>query len=178
VKASEIEARIRDWAALRRLEQTHLESWMALAETDRSALLNVAEGLRLRTGQFTAALAMLQEISLRDQQSITGILARNEIRQIMRRADSAPGKGRAFLDELRAIRFPRLKQMTHELAAAIADLSLPLGINVILPHELASDELRIEIVARSGEELEARINAVAQNVRGLRRVIEMLGGVF
>ena len=36
-------ARIRAWAAARRLPEAHLARWLAMAEADRSALLEAAE---------------------------------------------------------------------------------------------------------------------------------------
>jgi hypothetical protein len=170
------ETRIRRWAAERRLERAHLETWLALDESDRVALLDIAEARRLRTGQFVIAFAMLNEIAVRECEHIAAILARGEIRRILDQAGSTPGKAHAFVEQLRATRFPRLRQTADRLAAGVAELSLPHGIKVILPHDLASDEVRIEIVARSGEELETLIHAMTKSSAGLRRIVEMLGG--
>jgi hypothetical protein len=177
VSAVETEAGIRTWAATRRLPDAHLARWLALAETDRTTLLNLAEGLGLRTGQFITAFEMLEEIAVREREGIGGILARAGIRRILDGTGSGPGKARAFIDELRAIRFPRLKKAADRMAAEVAAMSLPRGIKVILPRNLGSDEVRIEIVARGGAELGKLIEAVARNEAGLRRIAEMIGGM-
>jgi hypothetical protein len=177
MSVADTEARIRRWAAERRLERAHVEAWLALEESDRSALLNITEALRLHTGQFVKAFAMLSEIAVREHERIAAILARGEIRRILDRAGSVPGKAHALVEQLRAIRFPRLKETTDRLAVAVAELSLPRGISVGLPHDLASDELRIEIVARGGEEMEMLIDAITKSGAGLRRLVEMLGGM-
>jgi hypothetical protein len=169
-------ARIRAWAAARRLPEAHLARWLAMAEADRSSLLEAAERLRLRTGQFVTAFEWLVEIALRDGDHIAAIVASGEIRRLLDGADSTPGRARSFVEQLRTIRFPRLKHAADRMTAALAALALPRGINVRLPHDLSSDELRIEIVAHDGDEMDKLIDALAKNRSGLKRIAAMLGG--
>ena len=172
------EAEIRAWAALRRLPDAHLERWLALEEPDRAALLEAGRRLRLRTGQFVTALELLEEIAVRDpgRGSVASVLAQDSIRQIFDGAGSVPERAHAFVEELRAMRFPKLRDTMKRLRDEVAALLLPSGINVVLPHDLASDELRIEITARGGAELEKLIDAVGRNGDGLKRIAQMLGG--
>jgi hypothetical protein len=179
----EISDTIRRWAAERHLPEPHLERWLALAHGDRVALLEIAEALRLRTGQLMTALELLQEIALRERAEhgplaapVAAILARSEIRRILDAKGSAPGRARELIETLRAIRFPRLKRAADRLAAEIAALGLPGKVKVVLPRELSSDEVRIEISAHGGAELERLIDAVAQARAGLARVAEQIGG--
>jgi hypothetical protein len=167
---------IRAWAAARRLPDAHLARWLALAEGDRAALLSIAERLRLRTGQFVAAFELLEEIALREHSTAREILVRGEIQRILDGAGSAPERARVLLEELRAIRMPRLRAESERLKREIAALGLPRGVAVMLPHELGSDELRIEIVARGGAELERLIDELGKCSAGLGRVAEMLAG--
>ena len=171
-----VESRIRAWAEMRRLPEVHLGRWLALAHVDRAALLETAERLRLRTGQFVTALELLEEIALRDHEGIAGVLARGEIRRILEGTGSAPGRAHSLVEQLRAARFPRLKRTIDRLRSEIAALALPGGIRVVLPADLSSDELRIEIRANGGAELERLIGAIDKNAAGLRRIAEMLGG--
>src|ERR1700724_3840619 len=137
MSAADIGIRIRAWAETRRLPHTHLARWLALDQQDSAAVLALADHLRLRTGQFISALEMIEEIAVRDRATVAAVLARSEIRRILDRTGSAPGRGpgrsRALLDQLRAIRFPRLKRTADRLAAEIAALGLPRGIAVVLP---------------------------------------------
>ncbi len=174
---------IRRWAAERHLPDAHLRRWLALANDDRAALLEVAETLRLRTGQFVAAFDLIEEIALRQrgtaaslQVTIAAILARREIRRILDGTGSAPGRARELIDTLRALRFPRLKRTIERLAAEIASLGLPRGVKVVLPRELSSDEVRIEISAGGGTELARLIDSVAQARAGLERIADLVGG--
>ncbi len=176
MSAGIVESRIRSWAEKRRLPKAHLGRWLALAHEDRVALLETAERLRLRTGQFVTALELLDEIALRDRESIAGVLARNEIRRILEGTGSAPGRAQSLVEQLRVACFPRLKRTIDRLRTEIAALALPPGIRVVLPVDLSSDELRIEIRASGGAELERLIGAIDRHAAGLRRIAEMLGG--
>jgi len=178
-----LDDRIGRWATERHLPDAHLRRWLVLADDDRSALLELAETLRLRTGQFVAAFELIDEIALRERAAdapvevtITTILARREIRRILDGTGSAPGRARELIETLRAIRFPRLKRAADRLAAEIAALGLPGGVKVILPKELSSDEVRIEILAHGGTDLARLIDAVAQARVGLGRIADLVGG--
>ena len=166
---------IRQWAAERRLPEAHRERWLALASDDRTAILKVAEGLRLRTGQLVAAFELLEEIALREHVAIAAILATDEIRRILDGAGSAPGRARELLEALRAKRFPRLQRMADRLAAEIRGLGLPGGIKVVLPKELSSDEIRIEISARGDADLQNLIDAITRARTGLGRIADLTG---
>jgi hypothetical protein len=183
VSRPETDGAIRRWAVERHLPDAHLRRWLALAHEDRAALLELAGTLRLRTGQLVTVFELLEEIAVREgatnvsiEVTIAAILARHEIRRILDATGSAPGRARALIDTLRAIRFPRLKRTADRLAAEIAALGLPRSVKVVLPKELASDEVRIEISAHGGAELERLIDSVAQARAGLGRVADLIGG--
>lgn len=176
IEMAAIDHAIRRWAAERRLPRAHLERWLGLGEGDRAALLETAERLRLRTGQFVSAFEMLEEIAVRERSSIAAELARGEIRRTLAAAGSAPGRARQLLEALRARRFPRLKRATERLAAAVARLGLPPGIRVVLPRELSSDEVRVEISAHGAEEMARLIDALAHSRDGLERLADLAGG--
>lgn len=167
---------IRSWAAARHLPDAHLRRWLALTDEDRAALLEIAEALRLRTGQFMTAFELLEESAVRDRTTIAAILARREIRRILDGTGSAPGRARELLDALRAIRFPRLKRTAERLAKEVAALGLPYGVSVVLPKDLGSDEVKVEISAHDGAELERLIDTVGQARAGLIRIADLIGG--
>ncbi|HLW71880.1 MAG TPA: hypothetical protein VKS22_14795 [Candidatus Binataceae bacterium] len=168
--------RIRDWAVQRRLPAAIVERWLGLDAADRDALLALAEGLRLRTGQFVSAFELLEETRLRDGGDVAGILARGELRGVIEGGGSRPERAHLLLEGLRAIRFPRLRAAAAGLAEKIAELKLPLSIRVVLPQNLGSDELRVELTARSGAELEELLDALAARRTALCRIADALGG--
>jgi hypothetical protein len=167
---------VRAWGEHRRLERTHLERWLALDDESAAALHEAARCLRLRTGQFQTALELLEEIALRDGVSISALLARPALERILEATGAAPARARAFIEELRAIRFPRLRRYLQRMKAEIAALRLPCTVAVELPKDLASDELKIEIRVRTCAELESSLGALARCSAELGRVMELLGG--
>ncbi|HEX3408909.1 MAG TPA: hypothetical protein VHS07_01445 [Candidatus Binataceae bacterium] len=176
LEAAELDDAIRQWSVRRHLPDAHVQHWLALAGEDRAALLELAEALRLRTGQFVMAHELLDEIAVRERAALATILVRPQIRRILEATGSAPGRARELLDVLRAMRFPRLQRASDQLAAKIAELGLPTGIKVILPRALASDEVRIEISAHGAAELERLVDSLVAAREGLARVADLIGG--
>jgi len=172
----DVDAEIRDLATRRRLPRTYLARWLQLDRSDRSALLELTRALKFRTGQLVAVLDLLDEISVREQTSAAKILARPPLRRLVTGSGSAPARAHAVLDELRAIRFPRLRQITERLEAAIAALRLPRGIRILLPRELASDELTIQLAASAPGELDHLLDALLEKRGDFARILAMMGG--
>ena len=176
MKPELIDAQIRELAAARRLPESHLARWLKMDAASRAAFLEIARTLRLRTGQLVTALDTLEEISVREGASIAAILERREIKRIADGSGSAPSRASALLEALRALRFPRLKQMQEQLHAQISALKLPRGLTIDLPKDLGSDVLTVSLKVRSGAELARLLEALQHSHQGLTRVIEMLGG--
>jgi hypothetical protein len=171
-----LDDRIRALATRRYLPETHLDRWLRMDEPSRAALLAAAEDLKLRTGQLAGALEMLDEIAVRDGATPAATLARVEVRRAMKAAGSGPARAAAFLDALRAIRFPRLKRTMERLRAELSGLELPPGLSVALPKDLGSDEFEIRIRARTGADLKRLTAALVARYEGLARLAEILGG--
>jgi len=176
MNADEIDAQIRAIAAERRLPPSHLERWLAMDQPSRAAMLEIANTLRLRTGQLVAALDTLEEIAVREHVTVAAVLDHPEIRRISRRSGSAPCLASAVLEQLRRLRYPLLKEMQDDLRAEVSALNLPRGISLDLPKELGSDELTVSLRVRSGAELAHLLEALDRKRAGLTRIVEMLGG--
>ncbi len=112
----------------------------------------------------------------RESASITSILSRTEVCRVIEGNGSAPGRARGLLDVLRAIRFPRLKRMTERLVEKVAELKLPPNIRVVLPADLQSDELRLELIAHSSVELHQSLEKLVERRAALCRLADTLGG--
>src|SRR5690348_16702205 len=169
------EQSIRALAEKRRLPAAPLAKWLAMDPASRGAVLEAAQALKLRTGQMVAALDLLDEIAVRERCTPASVLAREEIRRARATRGSTPARAAAFLAALRAIRFPRLQRASARIAAAIAALRLPVGISVVLPKDLHSDELMIRLSARSGNEVRRLVQALAHKHTELARIADMLG---
>src|SRR5260370_635201 len=129
---------VRAWAEPRHLDRVHLERWLALDAYSAAALLDAAGRLRLRVGQLQGALEMLEEIALIDGMQVSAVLARAPLKRILEGVGPAPARARAFVDELRAIRFPRLGHALAQMRAEVAALKLPRSVSVTLPKDLGS----------------------------------------
>ena len=176
MNADEIDARIRELAAERRIPQSHVDQWLAMDPPSRAAMLDIARTLRLRTGQLVTALDTLDEIAVRERVTIAAILDRPEVQRVANGPGSTPSRASALLEALRTLRYPQLRKMQDELRAEVSALKLPRGIAIDLPNELGSDELTVSIRARSAAELAHLLEALDQKRAGLARIIEMLAG--
>ncbi len=173
---TDLEAKIRELAERRHLPEAHLHRWLILDEPSRVAILEAAHALKLRTGQLVAVLDLLDEIAVREKTGIAEILSRPALRRIVDGTGSAPERARASLDELRAIRFPRLREATTRLESAIAAMRLPRGITVLLPRDLASDELTIQLSVSDAHELDRLLDLLTEKRAELGRILAMIGG--
>ncbi len=152
------------------------EKWLDMATPSRMGLLDIAERLNLRTGQLLAAIDLLDEIEIRDGVSPADTLAREEIRRACQASGSAPARAAAFIEALRKIRFPRLREAVERLSAEVAALKLPSGIRVGLPKDLGSYELQIRVSARTERQLGYLIDALTEKKPGLVRIAKLMGG--
>jgi hypothetical protein len=169
-------AAIRACAESRHLPEPNTEKWLAMATPSRMGLLDIVERLKLRTGQLIAAIDLLDEIEIREGVSPAETLKREDIRRACTQGGSGPWRAAAFIDTLRAIRFPRLKLAIEQLSSEVAALKLPAGVRVELPKDLGSDELVIRVSARTGRELEKLIDTLGEKKTGLLRIVKMIGG--
>jgi hypothetical protein len=174
---AEVDRRLRRWASAKSLPPEHLQKCLALNGRSRAALLEIVESLKMHTGQFIAGLALLEEIATREASDVGEVLARPSLRRLLNTAGSGPGRARALLDELRVVRYPRLKRANERLARELAAIKLPAGIKVVLPRDLASDEVRVEIVARGSAEMERLLGCLTAKSGELTRLAAMLGGM-
>jgi hypothetical protein len=173
---AEVDRQLRRWAKAKTLPPAYVEKWLAFGECGRARLLEIAETLKMHTGQLVSALTLLEEISLREGQDVSEILARPTLRRLLDSPGSGPGRARELLSELRTLRYPGLERASQRLRAELAAIKLPRGINVVLPRDLASDEIRIEIVANGSAKLEQLLACLAAKSRELVGLAAMLAG--
>jgi hypothetical protein len=81
-----------------------------------------------------------------------------------------------LLDELRTLRYPRLKRAGQRLAEEASAIKLPPGIKITLPHDLASDEVRVEIAARTSTEMKQLLACLTAKSGEIVRLVAMLDG--
>jgi hypothetical protein len=169
-------AAIRACAESRHLDDSHTEKWLSMLTPSRMGLLDIAERLNLRTGQLAIAIDLLDEIEIREGASPAETLKRQEVQRACLSQGSGPWRAAAFIAALRKIRFPRLQEAVERLSSEVAALKLPSGVRIVLPKDLGSDELMIQVSARTGRELESLIDRLVEAKSGVIRIANLIGG--
>jgi len=148
------EKEIRDYSKAKGFHPQTLERWLSWQPDDAGALARLAIALKISENHLRDLMDWLEEISLRDRQSIHAILTSKAI------DDSAtdPRLGRAdrlkrIKEQLRRLRFPRLAETEDAIRGKIHDLKLHPEIRVTVPAGLEGGQVRIEFAAASHAEL-------------------------
>ena len=176
MNATEVDARLRRWADAKAIPAAYVTKWLAFGERGRARLLEIVEALSMRTGQCITAVTLLEEISLREGQCVDEILNQSALRRVLTSTASGPGRARELLNKLRALRYPELSRTSQRLYAELAALKLPAGLRIVLPRELASDELRVELVAHGSSELAHLLAWLTAKSGELVQLAAMLAG--
>ena len=148
------EQEIREYSTAKGFHPQTLERWLSWQADDAGALAGLAFALKISENHLRDLMDWLEEISLRDRQSIHAILTSKAI------DDSAtdPRLGRAdrlkrIKEQIRRLRFPRLAEAEDTIRAKIQELKLHPEIRVSVPPGLEGGQLRVEFAAASHAEL-------------------------
>ena len=163
------ERQIRDYSTAKGFRPQTLERWLSWQADDAGALARLAFALEISENHLRDLMDWLEEIALRDRQSIHAILTSKSI------DDSAtdPRLGRAdrlkrIKEQIRRLRFPRLAETEDAIRAKIHDLKLHPEIRLTVPPGLEGGQIRVEFSAANHEELRqlaARLKAAAESKR-------------
>ncbi|MBF8254855.1 MAG: hypothetical protein HW373_1550 [Deltaproteobacteria bacterium] len=173
------EREIRDYSTTKGFHPQTLERWLSWQADDADALARLASALKISENHLRDLMDWLEEISLRDRQSIQAILTRKSI------DDSAtdPRLGRAdrlkrIKEQIRRLRFPRLAETEDAIRAKIQDLNLHPEIRVSVPPGLEGGQVRVEFAAASHAELKqlARKLTEAADQASMPEIFDLLAG--
>lgn len=139
---------------------------MGWDQAAKDALLRLALGLKLSENHLRDLMDWLEEIALRDQTQIDGILACKTITDI----ESEPRLGRSdklkrIKEEIRRLRFPRLAQVEDSIRVRIQELKLHPQIRISVPPGLEGGRLYVEFSASSRDDLQVLIAKLADASR-------------
>lgn len=172
------EEAVRTYASAKRFHDGTRDRWLRCTPGDQSALLGVAERLRLGENQVRDLLDTFEAIAVRRGCSFTEILDDESIRCVL-----AEGRGRnetlsGLKRALRRLKFPQLSATEVRLQGLIKGVRLPSGVAMILPENLEGEELVVSIRGRSAEELRRRIDEAARLFQGaaIDEMFRVLGG--
>ena len=173
------EQEIRDYSAAKGFHPQTLERWLSWQPDDAGALAGLAIALKISENHLRDLMDWLEEISLRDRQSIHAILTSKAI------DDSAtdPRLGRAdrlkrIKEQLRRLRFPRLAETEDAIRGKIQDLKLHPEIRLTVPPGLEGGQLRIEFAAASHAELKQLATKLteAADKASMPEIFDLLAG--
>ena len=174
-----IDQQILAYGTKKAFHQKTLDRWLKLAENDRGALLALAEGLKMGENHLRDFLDWLEEISLRDGVSIRDILTGESFERI----SSNPRLGRGdklkrIKEEVRRLRYPRLRQIEGEIGKRIRELKLIPQIQMSVPPGLEGGALNVRLRATSFEELGQLVDAMGQALerKAMKEIFALLGG--
>ena len=173
------EQEIRDYATAKGFHPQTLERWLNWQPDDAGALAQLAFALKVSENHLRDLMDWLEEISLRDGQTIHAILTSKAI------DDSAtdPRLGRAdrlkrIKEQIRRLRFPRLAETEDAIRAKIQELKLHPEIRMTVPPGLEGGQLRVEFAAASHAELKLLATKLteATDKTGMAEIFDLLAG--
>jgi hypothetical protein len=160
-------------------QQQTLERWLKLGHSDRAALLDLAEGLKMGENHLRDFLDWLEEIALRDGVTLCEILRGESILRISSdRRLSRNDKLKRIKEEVRRLRFPRLARTEEEIQKWIRDMKLKSQIQITVRPGLEGGTLTVQIRATRYEELKESLGELARAFEGqsMREIFDLLGG--
>jgi hypothetical protein len=154
---------IQDYGKERGFHEQTLGRWLRLSPSDRDALLELAQGLRIGENHFRDLLDWLEEIALRDGVGLCEVLKGESFVNTL----SDPRLGRndklkRVKEELRRLRFPRLSRIEDEIQRKIRKLKLGPRIRMTVPPSLEGGVLTVQVRATSYEELKRSVVELGQ----------------
>ncbi|HEY3303523.1 MAG TPA: hypothetical protein VGL70_08315 [Candidatus Binatia bacterium] len=174
-----IDQQIQDYCRLKGFHEQTLQHWLKLSESDRQALVHLAQTLTIGENHFKDILEWLEEIALRDGASVAQILSRDALRRIA----SDPRRGRndkvkRIKDELRRQRFPRLARIEEEIHRRVREMKLKPQFQLTVPAGLEGGAVTIGMKAASYDELKRLSAELARVVdqEGMKEIFALLRG--
>lgn len=143
--------RVRAYAAERRFRAATIERWTTLAAADAEALLDLAERLRLGENQLRDLWAWLEEVALREGESLASVLANGSLRDAFGFGLGRSDQHKRFKAALRRLRYPGLAAQEARIRALVEELGLPASVRVEIPDFLEGDHVTLSVDVRNAE---------------------------
>jgi hypothetical protein len=160
------ESAVRAYAAEKRFAYATLERWLAYADGDRDALLDLAIRLRLGENQLRDLLDDIAAITARQGGGAAALLHDEALRAVLEQPLGRNEAIKALKQALRRLRYPQLNAAEQRLARLGKTLRLPAGVRLELPENLEGEHIALTLRASSAAELRAQAGALAAALRG------------
>ena len=150
------EEALKAYLAAHEVPMTVIELLSALAAEDRNAVFTLLATLKLGINKLKDFLGLLEEIALRDQQTIAAILAEPGIQAILRHDKySGPQKADLLRQALRRRRYPRLTTLEVQYQEQLTGLRLPKTVQLTTDRFFEDDALTASFRFQTPEQLRA-----------------------
>jgi hypothetical protein len=161
-----MERRLQEYLVKEALSLSAAVYFLHLDTDGQSAILPLLEALRPGENRVKEIISFLQEVSQRDGVSVSSLLARDEIEEIIHDQETPrPQRLEQLRKSLRRMRFPRLTAMEERFADYKRSLSLPPQLSLHPPLFFESEEFRMELRFknfRSFQELARILHQIAE----------------
>jgi hypothetical protein len=173
---SSISAELIAYAQEKRLTAQTRQRWLSWPEGAQVVFLPAVKELQLNENQLRDFLDWLEEITARDGNTVSEVLAHPEVRRALEAKLSRNDKLKVVKSVLRKIRYPRLSRLEDELRAAVKALDLGDRVRISFPPALEGDEVTLEIKAHNVEEVRYGLTLLQRKIEdgSLRRVFQVM----
>lgn len=138
----------------------------------RSTIFEWIFNLKFNLNQQLKYINYLIDISIKDNEAISGILSNSEYLKVYQDRDlNRPQKAKKILGLLRTRRYPRLSDSEKSFSRKISSLKLPDRVKIEHSPYFESEDYRLEITYKTGKELKLKIDELA-NIQGFEGVEE------
>jgi ParB family chromosome partitioning protein len=148
-----MEDEVKRYVLKEKVSRSNIRILSNFTSEDRMALLFPFSSLKLGENRLREMLALLEEISRRDQTRVRDIVYRPEIQAILSQKELTPSQKTDRIKKvLTDLRYPKLNQMEKEFEKKRKDLNLPSNISLHHQPFFEGEGLRIEFQFETMEE--------------------------
>jgi ParB/RepB/Spo0J family partition protein len=158
----QMEDEVKRYVLKEKVSRSNIRILSNFTSEDRIALLPLFSSLKLGENRLREMLALLEEISRRDQTRVRDILYRPEIQAILSQKELTPSQKTEHLKKVLVdLRYPRMRQMEKGFEKKRRDLNLPSGVSLHHPPFFEGKGLRVEFQFETVEEYRSILSSLS-----------------
>jgi ParB/RepB/Spo0J family partition protein len=160
---AQMEDEIKTYVLKEEVSRSNIRRLSTLTPDNRMAVLSLIAPLKLGENRLREILALLEEISRRNQWREKDTVQRSEIQDILCKKELTPSqKAERMKKVLTDLRYPKLNQMEKEFERKRGDLNLPSNISLHHSPFFEGRELKIQFQFEAMEEYRSIISCLSQ----------------
>ncbi|MBN2125094.1 MAG: hypothetical protein JW821_12425, partial [Deltaproteobacteria bacterium] len=154
---------VKEALATKGLSLQSARSLLDMAPASRDCVFAWITDLHLNGNQQRQFIEMLNDLSLKDNVDISGILAGEALDRIRRdRESNNPQKARNLFSLLRSMRLPLVSGAEKTFHRRVASLGLPRGVTVEHPPFFEGEGYALKVLFRDGRDLKGRLETLCR----------------